>query len=94
MDQIPASNILYPVEDWLQRDNALAKLSSCVQAYVADNVANDQTRAENTAKVYLAFCLGLQQVGILSIQHAPDLWIDIGETSYKVGQRLDRDLTN
>lgn len=58
------------------------------------NPAGTLDRLHNAAKVYLAFCLGLQQVGILSIQHAPDLWIDIGETSYKVGQRLDRDLTN
>ena len=84
MDQIPASNTLYPAEDWLQGDDALAMLLTSVGAYTADDRGNEQTRAQNAAKVYLAFCLGLQKAGVLSIQHAPHLWIDIGETSFKV----------
>ena len=84
MDQIPVSITLYPAEDWLQGDDATATLLSSVGAYTADNMGNEQTRAHNAAKVYLAFCLGLQKAGVLSIQHALHLWVDIGETSFKV----------
>ena len=59
MDQIPATNTVYPAEDWLQGDDALAMLLSSVGAYNADCFGNEQTRAQNAAKVYLAFCLGL-----------------------------------
>lgn len=84
MDGTPIFNTLYPAEDWLQRDDALATLLSSVGAYTADNMGDEQTRAQDAAKVYLAFCLGLHKAGVLSIQHAPHFWIDIEETSIKV----------
>ena len=53
--------------------DALALLLTSIGAYTADRMANESTRAQNAAKVYLAFCLGLQKAGMLSIQHAPQL---------------------
>lgn len=84
MEHSSASNTLYPAEDWLQDDDTLTRLLSSVEAYAAKGIGNDRTRAEHAAKVYLAFCLGLQKAGILSIKHAPHLWIDVGDTSFKV----------
>ena len=84
MEQTPDCNTLYPAVDLLQRDDALTKLLSSVGAYAAESIGSDRTRAENVAKVYLAFCLGLQEAGVLKIEYAPHLWIDVGDTSFKV----------
>lgn len=77
MDRTPVADALYPAEVRLQGDDALATLLTSVGASTTDNIGNEQTRAQNAAKVYPSFCLGLQKAGILSIWHAPHFWIDI-----------------
>lgn len=69
-----------------QRHPVLQDLIASTAAYVGPGVGLDDLRANNAANVYLSICLGLQAAGVLSIQHVPALWIDIGDQAYKVSR--------
>lgn len=77
--------LLQPTENSVRADPALQALIGSTAAYAGPRVGVDDLRANNAAKVYLSICLGLQEAGVLSIQHVPALWIDIGDQAYKVG---------
>ena len=70
--------VLQPTENSIKDDPALQDLIASTAAYVGPGVGLDDLRANNAANVYLSICLGLQAAGVLSIQHVPALWIDIG----------------
>jgi hypothetical protein len=76
--------VLRPTEKSIKDDPALQDLIASTAAYVGPGVGLDDLRANNAANVYLSICLGLQAAGVLSIQHVPALWIDIGDQAYKV----------
>lgn len=83
LNDIPAM-LLQPNEKSVRADLALEALIHSIAAYAGPGIGVDDLRANNAAKVYLSICLGLHEAGVLSIQHVPALWIDIGDQAYKV----------
>lgn len=77
-----AINIIQPREDWLKDDNNLVTLIKSVANFVQGDSLHE--RPTNTANMYLALCLGFQSAGVMQVDHAPNLWIDLGPQTFKV----------
>ncbi len=77
-----AITILQPSEDWLKHDDNLVTLIKSVANFVQDDLLHE--RPTNTAKMYLVLCLGFQSAGVMQVDHAPNLWIDLGPQTFKV----------
>ena len=80
-----AINIIQPREDWLKDDNNLVTLIKSVANFVQGDSLHE--RPTNTANMYLALCLGFQSAGVMQVDHAPNLWIDLGPQTFKVNVR-------
>ena len=84
-------HILRPTLDAL-KDNTL-DLSDLVDGVVqlfdqADVNATELGQANCAAKVYLAIIYAFEKKSFTQISHAPDLWLDVGNSVYEVKSAL------